>query len=25
LGGADVIRFRHNDVNDLEKRLKRLG
>ncbi|MCA9473187.1 MAG: aminotransferase class I/II-fold pyridoxal phosphate-dependent enzyme [Nitrospirales bacterium] len=25
LGGAEVIRFRHNDVNDLEKRLKRLG
>jgi 8-amino-7-oxononanoate synthase len=25
LGGADVIRFRHNDVSDLEKRLKRLG
>jgi 8-amino-7-oxononanoate synthase len=25
LAGADVIRFRHNDVNDLEKRLKRLG
>ncbi len=25
LSGADVIRFRHNDVNDLEKRLKRLG
>lgn len=25
LGGADVIRFRHNDVNDLEKRLRRLG
>jgi 8-amino-7-oxononanoate synthase len=25
LGGADVIRFRHNDANDLEKRLKRLG
>jgi 8-amino-7-oxononanoate synthase len=24
LGGADVIRFRHNDVNDLEKRLRRL-
>ncbi len=25
LGGADVIRFRHNDVGDLEKRLRRLG
>ncbi len=25
LGGAEVIRFRHNDANDLEKRLKRLG
>ena len=25
LGGAEVIRFRHNDVNDLEKRLIRLG
>ena len=25
LGGADVIRFRHNNVNDLEKRLGRLG
>ncbi|GJL61386.1 MAG: 8-amino-7-oxononanoate synthase [Nitrospirales bacterium] len=25
LGGADVIRFRHNDVTDLEKRLVRLG
>ncbi|GJL49921.1 MAG: 8-amino-7-oxononanoate synthase [Nitrospirales bacterium] len=25
LGGAEVIRFRHNDVNDLEKRLVRLG
>ncbi|NNL77604.1 MAG: aminotransferase class I/II-fold pyridoxal phosphate-dependent enzyme [Desulfobacterales bacterium] len=24
LGGADVIRFRHNDVVDLEKRLRRL-
>jgi 8-amino-7-oxononanoate synthase len=24
LGGAEVIRFRHNDVADLEKRLKRL-
>jgi len=24
LGGADVIRFRHNDVEDLEKRLRRL-
>lgn len=25
LSGADVIRFRHNDVSDLEKRLRRLG
>jgi len=25
LGGAEVIRFRHNDVSDLEKRLRRLG
>ena len=25
LGGADVVRFRHNDVADLEKRLRRLG
>ena len=25
LGSAQVIRFRHNDVLDLEKRLKRLG
>jgi 8-amino-7-oxononanoate synthase len=25
LGGAEVIRFRHNDVGDLEKRLRRLG
>ncbi|WP_454062506.1 serine palmitoyltransferase [Candidatus Nitrospira salsa] len=25
LGGAEIIRFRHNDVNDLEKRLVRLG
>lgn len=24
LGGAEVIRFRHNDVQDLEKRLRRL-
>jgi 8-amino-7-oxononanoate synthase len=24
LGGAEVIRFRHNDVSDLEKRLQRL-
>ncbi len=24
LGGAEVIRFRHNDVDDLEKRLRRL-
>ena len=25
LGGAEVIRFRHNNVTDLEKRLRRLG
>jgi 8-amino-7-oxononanoate synthase len=25
LGSAEIIRFRHNDVNDLEKRLKRLA
>ncbi len=25
LSGADIIRFRHNDVVDLEKRLRRLG
>jgi 8-amino-7-oxononanoate synthase len=25
LGSAEVIRFRHNDANDLEKRLKRLA
>jgi 8-amino-7-oxononanoate synthase len=25
LSGAEVIRFRHNDVADLDKRLKRLG
>src|SRR4051812_23213618 len=25
LSGAEIIRFRHNDVTDLEKRLKRLG
>ncbi|MGD8617288.1 MAG: pyridoxal phosphate-dependent aminotransferase family protein [Gammaproteobacteria bacterium] len=25
LSGAEVIRFRHNDVADLEKRLRRLG
>ncbi|MGW8157855.1 serine palmitoyltransferase [Desulfoprunum sp.] len=25
LGGAEVIRFRHNDVHDLEKRLQRLA
>jgi len=25
LGGADVIRFRHNDPADLDKRLRRLG
>ena len=25
LGGADVVRFRHNDTADLEKRLRRLG
>jgi len=24
LGGAEIIRFRHNDVGDLEKRLRRL-
>jgi 8-amino-7-oxononanoate synthase len=24
-GGAEVIRFRHNDTKDLEKRLRRLG
>ena len=24
LGGAEIIRFRHNDVQDLEKRLRRL-
>jgi 8-amino-7-oxononanoate synthase len=24
LGGAEIIRFRHNDVDDLEKRLRRL-
>lgn len=24
LGGAEIIRFRHNDVEDLEKRLRRL-
>ncbi|MEA3548727.1 MAG: pyridoxal phosphate-dependent aminotransferase family protein, partial [Thermodesulfobacteriota bacterium] len=24
LGGAEVIRFRHNDIGDLEKRLRRL-
>ena len=24
LGGAEVIRFRHNDIEDLEKRLRRL-
>jgi 8-amino-7-oxononanoate synthase len=24
MGGADVIRFRHNDMEDLEKRLRRL-
>ena len=24
LGGAEIIRFRHNDTDDLEKRLKRL-
>lgn len=25
LGGAEIIRFKHNDVTDLEKRLRRLG
>ncbi|NIR28101.1 MAG: aminotransferase class I/II-fold pyridoxal phosphate-dependent enzyme [Gammaproteobacteria bacterium] len=25
LGGADIIRFRHNSAEDLEKRLRRLG
>ena len=25
LGGADVVRFKHNDTADLEKRLRRLG
>jgi len=25
LGGAEVVRFRHNDPEDLEKRLRRLG
>ncbi len=25
MGGADILRFRHNDTGDLEKRLKRLG
>ncbi|EHR9181116.1 TPA: aminotransferase class I/II-fold pyridoxal phosphate-dependent enzyme [Escherichia coli] len=25
LGGAEIIRFRHNDVNDLERRMVRLG
>ncbi len=25
LSGADIIRFRHNDIADLEKRLRRLG
>ncbi|MGQ7242113.1 serine palmitoyltransferase [Salinicola sp. V024] len=25
LTGADIIRFRHNDASDLEKRLRRLG
>jgi 8-amino-7-oxononanoate synthase len=25
LGGADIIRFRHNDPADLDKRLRRLG
>src|SRR5690606_22830097 len=25
LSGADIIRFRHNDMVDLEKRLRRLG
>lgn len=25
MGGADILRFRHNDAADLEKRLRRLG
>lgn len=25
LGGAEILRFKHNDVADLEKRLRRLG
>jgi 8-amino-7-oxononanoate synthase len=25
LGGAEIIRFKHNDVTDLDKRLRRLG
>lgn len=25
LSGADIVRFKHNDVSDLEKRLRRLG
>src|SRR5688500_10168252 len=25
LSGAEIIRFRHNDMSDLDKRLKRLG
>jgi len=25
LGGAEIIRFKHNDVSDMEKRLRRLG
>ncbi len=25
LGGAEIIRFKHNDVSDTEKRLRRLG
>ncbi len=25
LGGAEVVRFRHNDANDLDRRLRRLG
>ncbi len=25
LGGAEVVRFRHNDIHDLDKRLRRLG
>lgn len=25
LGGAEIIRFKHNDVSDLDKRLRRLG